>query len=67
MKVTVNLDVCAGHARCQDCCPEVYGTDETWGKCRILLPDVPKHLYEGARQGARNCPEGAIRIDEDTR
>ena len=66
MKVSVNLDLCVGHARCQDKCPEVYGTDTALGKCQILLPDVPDHLKEGARLGALNCPEGAITVQEDS-
>jgi len=65
MKVAVNLDLCVGHARCQDRCPEVYGTDEHWGKCKVLIPVVPPQLREGARLGARNCPEGAITVEED--
>ncbi len=66
MKVSVNLDLCVGHARCQDKCPEVYGTDTSWGKCLVLLPVVPEHLQEAARIGALNCPEGAIHIEEDS-
>lgn len=65
MRVTVDLDKCMGHARCQEFCPEVYGTDEVEGKCRILVEEVPQELRAGARLGARNCPEAAIRILEN--
>lgn len=65
MKVSVNLELCVGHARCQDKCPEVYGTDAELGQCVIRLPDVPPHLQEAARFGALNCPEGAITITEE--
>ena len=64
MKVTVDLERCVGHARCQDRCPEVYGTDDVFGKCQILLYTVPAHAEETARLGALNCPEGAIKIIE---
>ena len=64
MRVTVDLDKCVGHARCQEFCPEVYGTDEVLGKCQILVDEVPEELKDRARLGARNCPEAAIRIVE---
>ena len=62
MKVDVMPDVCQGHARCQDRCPEVFSTDEIEGKCVILMPDVPAQLQEKARLAVRNCPEGALVI-----
>ena len=65
MKVEVMLDVCQGHARCQDRCPEVFGTDEVEGKCVILMPEVPAHLQDKARLAVRNCPEGALVIVSD--
>jgi len=65
MKVDVMLDVCQGHARCQERCPEVFSTDEVEGKCVILLPEVPAHLEEKARLAVRNCPEGALLILDD--
>ena len=64
MKVSVDLEKCVGHARCQDKCPEVYGTDKLLGKCEIILSTVPDHLQEHARIGALSCPEGAIMIEE---
>ncbi|MCP1470362.1 ferredoxin [Sphingobium sp. OAS761] len=62
MKVHVNLNVCQGHARCEDICPEVFGTDAVEGKCVIHQPDVPPELEDKARLAVRNCPEGALRI-----
>ena len=62
MKVHVKLDVCQGHARCEDLCPEVFATDAIEGKCVIKLEEVPAHLEEKARLAVRNCPEGALRI-----
>lgn len=62
MKVHVKLDVCQGHARCEDLCPEVFATDAIEGKCVIKLEEVPPHLEEKTRLAVRNCPEGALRI-----
>lgn len=62
MKVHVNLNVCQGHARCEDICPEVFATDEIEGKAVIRQETVPAELEEKARLAVRNCPEGALRI-----
>ena len=62
MRVDVIPAVCQGHARCQERCPEVFGTDEVEGKCVILLPDVPPELEQKARLAVKNCPEGALVI-----
>jgi len=62
MKVVVNLDLCQGHARCEDLCPEVFSTDAVEGKCVIHQPDVPDELIEKVRLAVRNCPEGALRL-----
>jgi ferredoxin len=64
MRVIVDHAVCTGHARCQECCPEVFATDEMYGKVVLLLEEVPQHLYESARLAVRNCPEGAIALSD---
>jgi ferredoxin len=64
MRVTVDLNVCQGHARCQDRCPEVFSTDAVEGKCVILQPEVPAALQDKARLAVRNCPEGALIITD---
>lgn len=62
MKVIVNLDLCQGHARCEDICPEVFATDAVEGKCVIEKPEFAAELEEKVRLAVRNCPEGALRI-----
>lgn len=62
MKVLVNLDICQGHARCEDICPEVFSTDAVEGKCVINQPEFPPELEEKVRLAVRNCPEGALRV-----
>ena len=63
MKVRVDEDLCAGHGRCYELAPEVYGEDER-GHCRVLHETIPPALVDKAKLGERNCPEGAIFIDE---
>jgi ferredoxin len=62
MKVFVKIDVCQGHARCEDICPEVFATDAIEGKCVIADPEVPAGLEDKVRLAVRNCPEGALRL-----
>ena len=62
MKVEVDLVKCQGHARCEDICPEVFGTDLVEGKCVIKVDVVPDDLKERAVLAVRNCPEYALRL-----
>ena len=62
MKVSANLDLCQGHARCEDLCPEVFRTDDVEGKVVIANPEFPPALEAKVRIAVRNCPEGALRI-----
>jgi ferredoxin len=59
MKVAVDAELCQGHARCWDICPEVFGLDEE-GHAVVLLEDVPPPLERGVRDAVVNCPERAI-------
>ena len=61
MKASVNADLCQGHARCWDICPEVFDLDDE-GHCVVIQPDVPPELEDKAREAARNCPERAITV-----
>lgn len=64
LKVAVSLHVCQGHARCEDICPEVFGTDAVEGKCVILQENVPEELAERVMLAVKNCPEGALRYTQ---
>ena len=64
MRVIVDQANCTGHARCQECCPEVFGTDDLLGKVVVLLDVLPEALHARARLAVRNCPEGAITLSE---
>jgi ferredoxin len=59
MRITVDQDRCAGHARCAHVAPAVYQLDET-GYNRMVPFTVPKELEDSARAGAEACPERAI-------
>jgi ferredoxin len=65
VRIQLNRNICSGHARCNEHGPDVYGLDEM-GYCKLRSEHVPPGLEEQARDGAANCPEGALTlIDED--
>jgi len=64
MRIIVDRAICAGHALCAAKAPEVYQLDDE-GYCCSNGVEVPPHLHEQARLGARHCPEAAIVLDED--
>ena len=59
MKVTVDHELCQGHARCWEICPEVFQLDEE-GLGYVPDPDVPPELEKRVRDAVVNCPERAI-------
>ncbi len=64
MKVLVDSALCTGHGRCYALGPEVFQEDER-GHCWIEAHQVPRELEDQARLGEANCPEHAIRLDEN--
>ena len=61
MKVTVDPDLCQGHARCWEICPEVFSLDEQ-GHGVVTVSEVPAEFEAKAADAAANCPERAIRV-----
>ncbi|MGO8860697.1 MAG: ferredoxin [Acidimicrobiales bacterium] len=59
MKVTVEAEVCQGHARCWQICPEVFSLDDE-GHAVVLDHEVPNELEDRVREAVANCPERAI-------
>ena len=63
MKVTVDHARCVGHGLCQLRAPRVYELDDE-GYNRMPPFEAPDGLEAEAQLGAINCPEVAIRIEE---
>jgi ferredoxin len=61
MRVAVDPDVCQGHARCWEICPQVFSLDDE-GHSHVSDPEVPIELESKAREAAENCPERAITL-----
>ncbi|MFA5580419.1 MAG: ferredoxin [Paracoccaceae bacterium] len=60
----VDRSLCAGHAMCGMRAPEIYELDDE-GFCISDGRKVSEDELDRARLGARSCPEGAIKIEED--
>jgi ferredoxin len=61
MRVAVDPEVCQGHARCWDICPEVFAVDDD-GFALVRTPEIGPELEAKAREAANNCPERAITL-----
>jgi ferredoxin len=61
MHVSVDGDLCQGHARCWTICPGVFDLDDD-GHAVVLQPDVPAELEDQVREAQANCPERAIEV-----
>ena len=61
MKVSVDEELCQGHARCWEICPEVFSLNDD-GHAVVPNPEVPAGLEAKARDAAANCPERAITV-----
>ena len=61
MHASVDPEVCQGHARCWDICPEVFSLDDE-GHAYVQLAAVPPGFEAKAGEAAANCPERAITL-----
>lgn len=65
MRVIANAELCQGHARCADICPEVFTTDALLGKVIVRMSKIPASLEEEVMDAANNCPEGALAVQDE--
>jgi ferredoxin len=61
MKAAVDSELCQGHARCWEICPEVFSLDDE-GHAVVLVADVPREHEDAAQLAEDNCPERAITL-----
>lgn len=61
-RVSIDLDLCQGHAACAGEAPEVFRVDGV-GKVKLLDPTPEASLSGKLESAARFCPTKAIRID----
>ena len=64
MKATVDKDLCIGCAICVEVCPAVFEMDDD-DKARAKSPPVPPEAEGSCRDAADQCPDSAIKIEEN--
>ncbi|WP_405488061.1 ferredoxin [Nocardia sp. NBC_00511] len=64
MRLVVDLDLCQGHAVCQDEAPELFHVPKQ-GQVQLLHPDPGTDL-EAARAAVRYCPTQALSLVADS-
>jgi ferredoxin len=68
MRVKVDLELCQGHALCQEEAPEVFRVLERPGEydqVRLLQERPPEALRAKVEAAARHCPNRVIRVVEE--
>jgi ferredoxin len=68
MRVKVDLELCQGHALCQEEAPEVFRVRERAGaydQVSLLQERPPESLRAKVESAVRHCPNRVIRIEED--
>ena len=63
MKVVVDLSKCDLHGLCVEAAPEVFEIDDN-GVLKVLIEAPPEDLRAKVEKAARECPTGAITIQE---
>lgn len=64
MKVSVDNELCSGHARCWALVPDFFTIDDDGYSNIGTGKEVPEGMEEAVRNGVRNCPEHALTIEE---
>jgi ferredoxin len=64
MKVTVDWNLCRGHALCRGYAPEVFELDDDEDRSYVKVDSIPESQADAVRQAALGCPEEAIVVEE---
>ncbi len=60
-QVTVDFDLCQGHATCMTEAPEIFHVNDA-GELEVLQENPPKKLLDKAKLAEKYCPTKAIKI-----
>jgi ferredoxin len=60
-RLSIDVDVCAGHGRCYSLEPDLFDSDDA-GYPLARHETVPDALLVNASHAVGNCPEGAISL-----
>jgi ferredoxin len=65
MKITVDRDLCQGHAMCELEAPEVFRVGKS-DQVELLVPTPDPSQEDGVRLAVKYCPTHALSILEET-
>jgi ferredoxin len=65
LRVHVESELCQGHNRCRAIAPNLFEVDDFGNAKARGDGSVPPHLEEKARLAVKNCPEHAVRLQEE--
>jgi ferredoxin len=63
MRIVVDLELCQGHAQCEDVAPDIFEVDDN-GFARVLSDSPGESARRRVEEAVRRCPADAIRIVE---
>jgi ferredoxin len=63
VKVVIDLDLCEGHAKCQESAPDVFEVNDD-DQSTLKVADIPEYQYDRVRRAAQMCPRAAITLEE---
>ena len=63
MKVVVDFDLCQSHGLCTQAAPEVFEIRDD-GFLYILQEAPPESLRKKVQHAVRECPTGAIKLED---
>jgi ferredoxin len=63
MRVSIDEDLCEGHARCQAAAQEVFEVREDLSYIKPGMDEVPEELKAKVQRAARLCPRQAVILE----
>lgn len=64
MKVSINVDLCEGHARCEAAAPEVFEVREDLSYVKPGMEHPSEALRAKVERAARLCPRQAVIVEQ---
>ena len=64
MRIIVDVDLCQGHAQCEDAAPDIFQVDDN-GLLTVLVESPDESARARVEDAARRCPAEALQIVED--
>jgi|HubBroStandDraft_2_1064218.scaffolds.fasta_scaffold2597747_1 ferredoxin len=64
MRIIVDVDLCQGHAQCEDAAPDIFQVDDN-GLLTVLVESPDESARARVEDAVRRCPAEALQIVED--